>query len=162
MTKFEIPNLNKEDKRVPISSVVLSSQREDLKNAIYTVKDKDKGATQSVDPLITDGQRLIPSVTRVFNKNKEMYIYLQAYERGAATTQPLVAFVTFYRGQTKAFETPPLPVTEGMDPKSKAVPLKFSVSLAKLPPGEYNVQVSVLDPGGSKAAFWQAPIMLIQ
>jgi len=42
------------------------------------------------------------------------------------------------------------------------VPLKFSVSLAKLPPGEYNVQVSVLDPGGSKAAFWQAPIMLIQ
>jgi hypothetical protein len=162
MTKFEIPNLNKEDKRVPISSVVLSSQRVDLKDAIYTVKDKDKGATQAVDPLITDGQRLIPSVTRVFNKSKEMYIYLQAYERGATTTQPLVAFVTFYQGQTKAFETPPLPVTEGMDPKSKAVPLKFSVSLAKLPPGEYNVQVSVLDPGGSKAAFWQAPIMLIQ
>ncbi|HWE51357.1 MAG TPA: VWA domain-containing protein [Bryobacteraceae bacterium] len=162
MTKFEIPNLNKEDKRVPISSVVLSSQRVDRKDAIFTVKDKDKGATLAVDPLITDGQKLIPSVTRVFNKNKEMYIYLQAYERGAATTQPLVAFVTFYRGQTKAFETPPLPVTEGMDPKSKAVPLKFSVSLAKLPPGEYNVQVSVLDPGNSKAAFWQAPVMLVQ
>ena len=39
--------------------------------------------------------------------------------------QPLVAFVTFYRGQTKAFETSPLPVTEGMDPKSKAVPLRL-------------------------------------
>ena len=83
-------------------------------------------------------------------------------ERGATTTQPLVAFVTFYKGQTKAFETPPLPVTEGMDPKSKAVPLKFSVSLAKLPPGEYNCQVTVLDPTGSKAAFWQAPVMLVQ
>ncbi len=162
MTKFEIPNLNKEDKRVPISSVVLSSQLAPMKDAIYNVNNKDKGAAVIVDPLITDGQRLIPSVTRVFSKSKEMYIYLQAYERLATTTQPLVAFVTFYKGQTKAFETPPLPVTEGMDPKSKAVPLKFSVSLAKLPPGEYNVQVTVIDPGGSKAAYWQAPIMLIQ
>ncbi len=161
MTKFTVPNLNKEDKRVPISSVVLSSQRVDMKDALYTVN-KDKGATIAVNPLITDGQKLIPSVTRVFNKNREMYIYLQAYERGAVTEQPLVAFVTFYQGQTKAFETPPLPVTEGMDPKSKAVPLKFSVSLAKLPAGEYNCQVTVLDPTGSKAAFWQAPVMLIQ
>ena len=34
-TTFVIPNLNKEEKRVPISSVVLSSQRVDLKDAIY-------------------------------------------------------------------------------------------------------------------------------
>jgi len=160
MTKFDIPNLNKEEKRIPISSVVLSSQRVDVRDALFTVN-KDKGATAAVDPLITDGQRLIPSVTRVFSKTKEMYIYLQAYERGATTTQPLVAFVTFYRGQTKAFETPPLPVTEGMDPKSKALPLKFSVSLGKLQAGEYNCQVTVLDPTGNKAAFWQAPIMLV-
>jgi hypothetical protein len=160
MTKFDIPNLNKEEKRIPISSVVLSSQRVDMRDALFTVN-KDKGATAAVDPLIIDGQKLIPSVTRVFSKTKEMYIYLQAYERGATTTQPLVAFVTFYRGQTKAFETPPLPVTEGMDPKSKALPLKFSVSLGKLQAGEYNCQVTVLDPTGNKAAFWQAPIMLV-
>jgi hypothetical protein len=98
----------------------------------------------------------------VFSRSRDLYIYLQAYERGAESTQPLVAFVTFYQGQTKAFETPPLPVTEGMDAKSKAVPLRFSVSLGKLTPGEYNCQLTVLDPGGQKAAFWQAPIMLIQ
>ena len=34
-TTFVIPNLNKEEKRIPISSVVLSSQRVDLKDAIY-------------------------------------------------------------------------------------------------------------------------------
>src|SRR5215471_11552679 len=33
-TNFVIPNLNKEEKRIPISSVVLSGQRVDLKNAI--------------------------------------------------------------------------------------------------------------------------------
>ena len=54
--------------------------------------------------------------------------------------------MTFYRGQTKAFETPPLPVTEGMDPKSKAVPLRFSLALNKLQPGRYNCQVTVVDP----------------
>jgi hypothetical protein len=30
-----------------------------------------------------------------------MYVYLQAYEQGAASVQPLVAFVSFYRAQPK-------------------------------------------------------------
>ena len=68
--------------RVPISSVVLSSQRVDLKDALFTAN-KDKGAADQVNPLVLDGQKLIPSVTRVFSKTKDMYIYLQAYERGA-------------------------------------------------------------------------------
>ncbi len=158
--KFLIPNLNKEDKRVPISSVVLSSQRVDLKDAIYNAS-KEKDKSEIANPLVQDGQKLIPSVTRVFSKAKDMYVYLQAYEPAATTVQPLVAFVTFYRGQTKVFETQPLPVSEGLNNKLKTVPLKFSLSLGQLPPGEYNCQVTVLDPTGQKAAFWQAPIMLI-
>jgi VWFA-related protein len=159
-TKFVIPNLNKEDKRIPISSVVLSSQRVELKDALYNaVKDKDKAET--ANPLVQDGQKLIPSVTRVFSKARDMYVYLQAYEPAAQSTQPLVAFVTFYRGQTKAFETPPLAVTEGLNNRLKTVPLKFSLALNKLPPGEYDCQVTVVDPTGQKAAFWQAPVMLI-
>jgi hypothetical protein len=43
----------------------------------------------------------------------------------------------------------------------KTIPLKFILSLADLPPGEYNCQVTVLDPSTRKAAFWQAPVMLI-
>ncbi len=159
-TKFVVPNLNKEEKRVPISSVVLSSQREDMREALFNAS-KDKDKSESANPLVVEGQKLIPSVTRVFSKAKDMYVYLQAYERGATTMQPLVAFVTFYRGQVKAFETPPLAVTDGMDPKSKAVPLKFSLALSKLTPGEYNCQVTVLDPTGQKAAFWSAPVMLV-
>jgi len=157
LNKFVVPNLNKEQKRIPISSVVLSGQRMDLRDSLYTAKDK----APTVNPLIQDGRKLIPSVTRVFSTRRDLYVYLQAYERGQTTTQPLVAFVTFYRGQTKAFETPPLPVTEGMDPKSKAVPLRFSLGLGKLQPGKYDCQVTVLDPAGNKAAFWQAPVMLV-
>lgn len=162
-TSFIVPNLNKEAKRIPISSVVLSSQRVDERDSLFNAeKDKERVKNEAVNPLIADGKRLVPSVTRVFNKNRDMYVYLQAYERTAATTQPMVAFVTFYRGETKAFETAPMLVTDGLDPKTKALPLRFDLSLEKLPPGEYNCQVTVLDTTNQKAAFWQAPVMLIQ
>ena len=56
-TTFIIPNLNKEEKRVPISSVVLSSQRVDLKNAIYNAaKAKDQEKEAVVNPLVQDGK----------------------------------------------------------------------------------------------------------
>jgi VWFA-related protein len=157
---FIIPNLNKEDKRIPISSVVLSSQRVDLREALFNAA-KDKGRTESVNPLVQEGQKLIPSVTRVFSKSRNMYVYLQAYEQGAETTRPLVAFVTFYRGQTKAFETPPLLVNEALNNRLKTLPLKFDLSLRNLLPGEYNCQVTITDPAGQKAVFWQASVMLI-
>src|SRR5215467_2153582 len=117
---FVIPNLMKEDKRIPISSVVLSSQRVDMREVLYSAaKDKNAAAAAAaVNPLIVEGQQLIPSVTRVFSKSRDMYVYLQAYERAATTTEPLIAFVTFYRGQTKAFETTPLQVVDGLDAKS--------------------------------------------
>jgi VWFA-related protein len=159
LASFTIPNLNREDKRVPISSVVLGSQRVPVENALYSVK--QKMAIDSVNPLVSDGQRLMPSVTRVFSKGRDLYVFLQAYQRNASTIQPLVAFVTFYRDGVKSFETAPLVVSEGYDPRSKALPLRFSLSLATLPTGKYDCQVTVLDPAGQKAAFWQAPIVLV-
>ena len=158
-SSFTIPNLNKEEKRIPISSVVLSSQRVDMKDALYSVK---KDAGEAANPLVEEGQKLIPSVTRVFSRSRDMYIYLQAYERAVPEMQPLVAFATFYRGQTKVFETAPQEVTGGLDPKSKAVPLRFTVPLNALDPGEYNCQVTVLDPAAQKAAFWSAPMRVVQ
>ena len=79
----------------------------------------------------------------------------------ATTTEPLVASVSFIRGRVKAFETAPLQITEGLDAKSKALPLKFSVPLSKLAPGRYTCQVSVLDPTGHKFAFWRAPVVVV-
>ena len=159
-TTFVIPNLNKEEKRIPISSVVLSSQRIELKDALYNaIKAKDR--EESANPLVQDGQKLIPSVTRVFSKSRDMYIYLQAYEPAAANTQPLVAYVSFYRAQTKAFETQPMEVTAGMNNRLKTMPLNFSIAIKQLPPGDYNCQVTVLDPTGQKAAFWRAPVVLV-
>ena len=68
-----------------------------------------------------------------------MYVYLQAYQQNVDAAHPLVAFVTFYRGQTKAFETPPLQVTESLNNRLKTMPLKFSFALQKLPPGRVSL-----------------------
>jgi VWFA-related protein len=162
-TTFTVPNLNKEEKRIAISSVVLSSQRVDMREALFNAaKDKTKGEVQqSVNPLVQDGIKTLPSVTRVFTKAQDMYVYLQAYQQNVDAAHPLIAFVTFYRGQTKAFETPPLQVTESLNNRLKTMPLKFNFALQKLPPGEYLCQVTVIDPAGEKAAFWQAPVMLV-
>ena len=154
---FTIPNLNRESVRVPISSVVLGSQRVAVGQALYSVK-KDADA---LNPLVYEGQKLIPSVTRVFSRSKELFVFLQAYERTETTAQPLVAFVTFYRGGVKALETSPLPVTAAADPHTKALPLRFGVPLEQLTPGRYDCQISVLEPGTSKASFWRAPIAIV-
>jgi len=157
--KFTVPDLTSEQQRLPISSVILSSQRLEMSQAVFNAE-KDKKIL-SANPLIEDGKKLVPSVTRVFAKSQEMYVYLQAYEPTAETTQPLVASVSFIRGRVKTFETAPLEITEGLDGKSKALPLKFSVPLNKLAPGKYTCQVSVLDPTARKFAFWRAPVVVV-
>jgi VWFA-related protein len=159
VTPFTIPNLNREEQRIPTSSVVLSSQRVALGDALYSVR--QKVAAEAASPLVHDGQKLIPSVTRVFSRTRELHVFLQAYQRAATSTQPLVAFVSFYRGGVKAFETPPLAVTDGLDPRSKAVPLRFTLPLANVEPGRYDCQVTVLDPTAGKAAFWRAPLAVV-
>jgi VWFA-related protein len=160
-TTFVIPNLNKEEKRVPISSVVLSGQRVDLKNAIYNAgKAKDQEKEAMVNPLVQNGKKLIPSVTRVFSRGRDLYVYLQAYQ-SAATAKPLVAFVSFYQGQTKVFETQPMAVTPAATNRLGAVPLSFSIGLNQLPAGQYDCQVTVLDPTETKGTFWQGQIMLV-
>jgi VWFA-related protein len=155
-TAFTVPNLTKELQRVHISSVVLSSQRVDLKDALYNAS-KDKGKAEAFNPLLHDGQKLIPSVTRVFSRSRDMYVYLQAYT-GA---QPLLTYVTFYSANQKTLETAPLSITRTLDNKLKTAPVQFSVPLTQLVPGDYNCQVTVLDPATGKAAFWKAPVVVV-
>jgi len=162
-TSFTVPNLNKVDKQVAISSVVLSGQRVDLKDAIYNAsKTKDQEKQNAANPLVLNGQKLIPSVTRVFSKSKDLYVYLQAYEQGATTVQPLIAFVSFYSNGTKVFETHPTEITSAMSNSLKTMPVRFSIGLAPLPPGEYDCQVTVLDPTGGKSAYWISGITLVE
>ena len=158
-TKIVVPDLTTEQKYLPISSVVLSNQRQPLDAAVANAE-KDKKVL-AAHPLIQNGTKLVPSVTRVFRTDQTLYVYLEAYEPTAEATQPVTASVSFYRGKLKAFESDPLLISDGLNPKTKAVPLRFSLPLAKLKPGKYTCQVSVLDPTAQKFAFWRAPVVVL-
>lgn len=162
-TTFVIPNLNREEKHVPISSVVLSSQRVELNAALYDVtKGKEKAKEDAVNPLVQDGKKLIPSVTRVFATDREIYVYLQAYRQTpAAGSEPLVAFISLYSAGAKVFETPPVAIVPSAASRLGTAPLSFTFGINRLPPGEYDCQVTVLDPATLKASYWRAPIMLV-
>jgi hypothetical protein len=158
---FIVPNLNLELQRLPISSVVLSGQRVAMSEALFNAGRSKDDRAQIANPLIEDGHKLIPSVTRVFSRTRDLYIYLQAYEREATATQPLAVFVTFHRETERAFQLPARIVTDGLDARSKAVPIKVTVPLDDLPPGEYTCQITVLDTTAQKAAFWQSLIFIV-
>ena len=173
-TTFTIPNLNKEQNHVPISSVVLSSQKVEIKDALYNAqKTKDQEKEEAVNPLVQNGEKLIPSVTRVFSKGHSLFVYLQAYKAPASPSQatgpgaqltpaqPLVAYVTLYQAQNKAFESQPIQVTPQFNTRLGVTPLSFTVPLENLPPGEYTTQVTVVDPSGQKTTYWQAPIEIV-
>jgi hypothetical protein len=162
-TDFVVPNLNKEMQRLPMSSVVLSSQREPMTDALFNAGKSKDAKAQIANPLIEDGQKLLPSITRVFSKSRDMYVYLQAYERDVTAAQPIIAYVAFFRGETKVFETTPFVLTEGMPVKTHGVPvpIKLTVPLDKLPNGDAVFQVTVLDPTTQKAAFWQAAVKIV-
>ena len=183
-SSFVIPNLNKETRRVPVSSVVLSSQRVDVTDALFNASSgKESAKNNAANPLVQEGRKLIPSVTRVFSASRELYVYLQAYAKGGvlpasatpsaaagssnpgspgmlATSSaqkdgPLLAYVTFYRDQHEVYATQPITAQPQAETRLGVTPLRFSINLEHLTPGEYQAQVTVLDPVRGRAAFWQ-------
>ncbi len=172
-TVFTIPNLNKETVRVPISSVVLGSQRVNTRDAVYNVtRGKQQAENDAKDPLVQEGLKLIPSVTRVFNTAREMYVYLQAYAGGpaaatavGATPKPqtqLIAYVSLFKEGKKAFESAPLAALPEQGSRLGVTPFSFHLSLGDVAPGRYDCEITVLDPTGHRVAFWVNPVMLVK
>jgi hypothetical protein len=72
-----------------------------------------------------------------------------------------VAYVSFLRDGKNALETQPSIATPASDNRLGMAAFHFSIPLTTLAPGEYDCQVTVIDPTGRKSTFWQAPIKVI-
>ena len=175
-TVFVIPNLNKETKRLPISSVVLSNQRVDTKQALYnTMKGKEQAKNDAANPLVNEDGKLIPSVTRVFRGDRNLEVLLQAYQGASNATNaasaspsaiktpktPVIAFVSFYRNGQKAMQSQPVQAMAPAENRLGTIPIHIKVPLEGLEQGEYQCQITVLDPNENRAAFWQGPIAIL-
>jgi hypothetical protein len=157
-TKLVVPDLGTEKSWLPISSVVLSNQVESQSAAVAS-GNQDKKAMAD-HPLIRNGQKIVPSVTRAFRRDDTLHVYLEAFEPG--TPEPLQTTVAFYRGRTKVFETPlQMPKAE-FKQQAKVQPVQLSVPLAGLEPGRYTCQVNVIGAQSQKVAFWRAPVAVLR
>jgi VWFA-related protein len=165
-TTFRIPDLNAKSGYLPVSSVVWSNQREALQAAVGSATKQKKA--DAANPLVENGEKLIPSVTRVFRKDQNLYVYLEAYDPALQPASnpndkraSLVASLSFMRGKAKTFETPPVHLDELAPKRNGTLPIQFQVPLAKLPPGRYTAQVSVVDQLGRRFAFSRAQVVLL-
>ena len=157
-TKLVIPDLAAEKSWLPISSVVLSGQIEGQSAAVAAASQDKKVLADH--PLIRNGNKIVPSVTRAFRRDQTLYVYLEAFQPDAP--KPLQTTVSFYRGKTKVFEAPMEVAKEPFKDQAKVQPIELSIPLKSLEPGRYICQVSVIDAQSQKVAFWRAPMAVLQ
>jgi hypothetical protein len=159
---FVIPDLAADQpSTIKTSTIVLSSQRQPLKAAVG--KADPNSALASANPLVEDGQQLVPSITRVFRKDQSLYVYMEVYDPslGADQKPSVAATLTFYRGKNKMFESEPVRLDTFIPLRGQTLPVQFQVPLAKLPTGVYTCQINLIDENGHKFGFQRAEIKVL-
>ena len=160
-TDLTIPDL----KSVPVkmSSIVLANQ----------LQPSSKRKTDN--PLVRDGSEVIPSVTHVFSADQHLYFYYEVYDpahaAGAAAANSngsssgairVLTNVAFFRGKTKAYETPLLESQQLNAPERKAAIFQLDVPLTQLKPGFYTCQVNVIDDAAGQFRFPRLALLVRQ
>jgi VWFA-related protein len=142
-TDLAVPDLKSQP--LKMSSIVLASQLQVPK----------KGSAPN--PLIREGQEIIPNVTHVFSTAQRLHLYYEVYDPGRAKTAQsapagrgapgidLVTTVAFFRGKAKVFESSPVELTELNSRDRHAGVFQLDLPLSSLKPGFYTCQVNVID-----------------
>jgi len=142
--------------RLELSSVLLSSQLEAVrKNSEVEKKALAADAKLKASPLEVEGERIIPSVTRVFTTQQMLYVFFQAYLTATSDGSQVRAGLVFFRNGERANETPLVAPAE-VDAKTRTAAFRISLPLERLTPGRYTVQAVVVEAGGEQAAFARA------
>jgi hypothetical protein len=103
-------------------------------------------------PLDVNGQRIVPSVTRVFTSTQTLYVLFQAYAPPKVDPAALRAGLVFFRNGQRSNDTPVVEPAD-INPITHAASFRLSLPLDKLATGNYTVQAVVVETGGTQAAF---------
>jgi len=160
-TKFTVPDLSA-SKSLRVSSVVLSNQKEPVSSAVGNA-DGNKKLLAS-HPLVENGQKTVPSITRVFRGGQTLYVYGEVYDPAMDPDRKIpdiqANFALLSGGQT-AYTSRPLRLNKLATSRPGVAQFVFQVPLAKLPPGQYISQVNVIDGTGRKFAFLRNKIVIL-
>ncbi len=164
-TPFTIPDLDSA-KTLRISSVVVSNQREPAADQVAGVKNSKKLLQQN--PLIENGQKLVPNVTKVFRPGQSMLVYVEVYDPALPDSLPenfrrpdIEASLAFYAADKKVLETPSIRASRFAAQRSGALPVWLTMQIGDLKPGRYQCQINLIDAFGRKFAFPRTRLAVI-
>jgi hypothetical protein len=115
-------------------------------------------------PLIREGQKLVPSITRVCRQGQDMYVFFEVYEPGAlpeSKALDIEASISLFGKNGKALESEPVRITKAPDSKSPSIPVELRIPLDKLKPGQYLCQANIVDRAGKKFTFSRTPLVML-
>ncbi|HTB11318.1 MAG TPA: VWA domain-containing protein [Bryobacteraceae bacterium] len=160
-TKFTIPDLNSE-KTLRLSSVIWSNQREAVSSTVGSADNNKK--LLAAHPLVQDGQKILPSITKVFRKDQTMYVFFEVYDPAMDPDRKvpsLTAEVELISGGRRVFTSAPVRQNKLADKRPGVAQFSFQIPLAKIAAGQYISQVNVIDETGHKFAFPRNEIVLL-
>lgn len=159
-TTITVPDLNTE-KALRLSSVIYSNERKPRAASVGAATNDKKAVTN--DPLIEDGQEITPSITRVFRKDQNLYVYFEVYDPSPdeAKAPDVMADVELMRGARKVFASQPIEVKKLDAARPGVARFTFQIPLAKIPAGQYTTQVNIFDTTGKKFATPRNSIMVL-
>jgi VWFA-related protein len=140
--------------KLELSSITLSSQlaevpkKTDVHREVY-----GDNAKLAESPLDVNGQRIVPSVTRVFTSGQTLYVFFQAYAPSKTDPRNLRAGLVFFRNGQRFNDTPVVEPAE-TDDKDHTASFRISLPLSKLPAGRYTVRSVVVDTDGTQQAVF--------
>ena len=164
-TDINVPDLRKAP--LKMSSIVLASQREPA-----------SAKKNNPNPLIRDGEELVPNITHVFTPDQHLYMQYEVYDpakdkresipvsgqapqpKPAKNAVRVLTNVEFLQGNSKAYETPLVEAREVNAPERKAAVFQLDVPLSQLRPGLYTCQVNVIDDAGGSFSFPRMAILI--
>ena len=157
-TDLEIPDLKSQP--IKMSSIVLATQLQPAK----------KGA--AANPLIRDGQEIIPNVTHVFSAGQHLLLYYEVYDPARANTDKsaegepsktgihLLTNVAFFRGKAQVFQSSLVELTAMNARDRKAGVFQLDLPLNQLKPGFYTCQVNVIDDAAGRFLFPRVALLI--
>ena len=150
-TDLTVPDLKSQP--LKISSIVVASQ-------LQTAK---KGT--ALNPLVRDGEEIVPNVTHVFSAGQHLLLYYEVYDPGRSNTAQasqtgaansairLLTSVAFFRGKAKVFESSQVELTQLNARDRKAGVFQLDLPLSSLSPGFYTAQINVIDDAAGSFLF---------
>jgi hypothetical protein len=147
--RFTVPDLD-QGTAAAVSSLVLGTGRETLAALVGSAGKPKK--TGMLNPLVSDGKKLAPSVTHVFRRPQTMTVFGETYTPGA------IARLALFHGKKQIWQSAPLRPAPG---RAGAFTLETAVRLGRLQPGDYICQLTVVDPAGQKYDVRRVPLSVV-